>query len=87
MADNKPAYRVFRVIKRKPKPDGTPNDFWLNLGVAYAHSGDGFNLLLQAMPAPELDSESGQLQYKLVMRPFKEHEEEEAPKGKPHYKK
>ena len=42
----KPAVRAFTVIKREGK-----EDFWLNLGVAFAHEdGEGFNLLLQALP-------------------------------------
>jgi hypothetical protein len=46
-----PAYRAHTVIKREPKPDGTNNDFWLNLGVAFPHEdGEGFNILLQALP-------------------------------------
>ena len=39
-------YRVYSVIER-PKQE----DFWLNIGVAFAHEkGDGFNLMLQALP-------------------------------------
>ena len=39
-------YRVYSIIER-PKQD----DFWLNIGVAFPHeSGDGFNVLLQALP-------------------------------------
>lgn len=41
-----PAYRAYTVIKREGK-----DDFWLNLGVAFAHEdGEGFNILLQALP-------------------------------------
>lgn len=76
----KPAYRAYTVIKRDPLPDGTPNDFWLTLGVAFPHEdGDGFNLLLQAMP----------FDGKLVLRRYKEDPAEEEqqkklpkPKGK-----
>jgi hypothetical protein len=66
---NKPSHRVYTVIKRDANPDGTPNDFWLNLGVAYAHDdGNGFNLLLQALPVDA----------KLVLRTYKEKPDEEA---------
>lgn len=69
----KPAYRAYTVIKRDGK-----EDFWLNLGVAFTHEdGDGFNLLLQALP----------LDGKIVLRTYKEEEEEEKPKGKSHHKK
>jgi hypothetical protein len=63
-----PAYRAYTVIKREGK-----DDYWLNLGVAFAHEdGEGFNVLLQAMPVDG----------KLVLRRYKEDAEEEKPKGK-----
>ena len=70
----KPAYRAYTVIKRENK-----DDYWLNLGVAFPHEdGEGFNLLLQALP----------LDGKIVLRNYKEDEEEEQKgKGKPSYKK
>jgi hypothetical protein len=71
----KPAYRAYTVVKREGK-----DDFWLNIGVAFAHDDkDGFNLLLQALP----------LDGKIVLRTYKEDEEEEqkATKGKPNNKK
>jgi hypothetical protein len=70
----KPAYRAYTVIKRENK-----DDYWLNLGVAFPHEdGEGFNLLLQAMP----------LDGKIVLRTYKEDEEEEQKgKGKPSNKK
>src|ERR1044071_6494256 len=41
-----PAYRAYTVIKREGE-----DDYWLNLGVAFPHEdGEGFNLLLQALP-------------------------------------
>ena len=58
-----PAYRVYTVIKRDGK-----DDFWLNLGVAFAHEdGEGFNILLQALPVDA----------KLVLRTYKEKPEEQ----------
>ena len=70
---SKPAFRAYTVIKREGK-----EDFWLNLGVAFAHEdGQGYNLLLQALP----------IDGKIVLRTYKEDEEEEKPKGKPGYKK
>ena len=51
-------YRVYSVIER-PKQE----DFWLKIGVAFPHEkGDGFNLLLQALPLHG--------QGKLVMRAY-----------------
>ena len=68
-----PAFRAYTVIKKEGK-----DDFWLNLGVAFPHDdGEGFNLLLQALP----------LDGKIVLRRYKEDAEEEKPKGKPGYKK
>ncbi|MEZ5844830.1 MAG: hypothetical protein R3D27_13995 [Hyphomicrobiaceae bacterium] len=65
----KPAYRAYSVIKR----DGDKEDFWLNLGVAFAHDdGEGFNVLLQALP----------LDGKLVLRRYKEEEQDDKAKGK-----
>ena len=64
----KPAYRAYTVIKRDGK-----EDFWLNLGVCFPHEDhEGFNLLLQALP----------LDGKIVLRTYKEEEEEDKPKGK-----
>jgi hypothetical protein len=65
----KPSHRAYTVIKRENK-----DDFWLNIGVAFPHDDkDGFNLLLQALP----------LDGKIVLRTYKEDEEEQKPKGKP----
>lgn len=42
----KPAHRVYTVIKR----DGQ-DDYWLNIGATFAHQdGKGFNVMLQALP-------------------------------------
>ena len=58
-----PTHRAYTVIKREGK-----DDYWLNLGVAFRHEdGEGFNLLLQAMP----------LDGKLVLRTYKEKPEEQ----------
>ena len=55
-----PAYRAYSVIKR----DGQ-DDFWLAIGAAFPHqSGDGFNVVLQALPIPGADG-----QCKIVLRP------------------
>lgn len=60
-----PAYQAYTVIKR----DGQ-DDFWLNVGAAFAHqNGDGFNVILQAMP----------LNGKIVLRPPKKQEDSEQP--------
>ena len=69
---SKPTHRAYTVIKRDKK-----DDYWLNIGVAFAHDDNGgFNLLLQAMP----------LDGKIVLRTYKEDEEEEK-KAKPQYSK
>ena len=70
---SKPAFRAYTVIKRDGK-----DDFWLNLGVAFAHEDHkGFNLLLQALP----------IDGKLVLREYTEEEEKPEPKTKGSYKK
>ena len=54
--------------------DAFKDDYWLNIGVCFAHDDkDGFNLLLQALP----------LDGKIVLRTYKEDEEEQPAKGKP----
>ncbi len=76
-----PAYRAYTVIKREPNADGTSNDYWLNLGIVFSHEdGDGFNVLLQALPVDA----------KLVLRRYKEKPEEQeqvVQKGKKFVKK
>jgi hypothetical protein len=63
VAMSAPAYRAYTVIKREGK-----EDYWLNLGVCFKHDDrEGFNLLLQAMP----------LDGKIVLRTYKEREEEQ----------
>ncbi len=71
---SKPAFRAYTVIKREGK-----EDFWLNVGVAFAHDdGKGFNILLQALPTDA----------KLVLREYTEEEEEKpTPKAKGSFKK
>jgi hypothetical protein len=61
MAAQQPAYRAYTVIKRGEGQD----DFWLAIGAAFPHqSGDGFNVVLQALPIPNGDG-----QCKIVLRP------------------
>ena len=68
-----PAYRAYTVIKREGK-----DDYWLNLGVCFAQEdGEGFNLLLQAMPTDG----------KLVLRTYKEKPEEQEKVIKAKFKK
>jgi len=63
-ATTQPAYRAFTVIKRGEGQD----DFWLPIGAAFKHqSGDGFNVILQALPIPNGDG-----QCKIVLRPPKD---------------
>jgi hypothetical protein len=62
-----PAYRAYTVVKRGEGQD----DFWLAIGAAFAHqSGDGFNVVLQALPIPNGDG-----QCKIVLRPPKSDDE------------
>jgi hypothetical protein len=69
---SKPTHRAYSVTKTR----GQGCDYWLNIGVCFAHEDkDGFNLLLQALP----------LDGKIVLRTYKEDEEEE--KGKASHKK
>jgi hypothetical protein len=63
MAGQQPAYRAFTVIKREGE-----DDFWLRIGAAFPHqSGDGFNVILQALPLPDGDGTC-----KIVLRPPKD---------------
>jgi len=62
---HQPAMRAFTVIKREGQ-----DDFWLPIGAAFKHqSGDGYNVILQAMPIPNGDG-----QCKIVLRPPKDDE-------------
>ena len=63
---HQPAMRAFTVIKREGQ-----DDFWLPIGAAFAHqNGDGFNVILQALPIPNGDG-----QCKIVLRPPKSDDE------------
>jgi hypothetical protein len=63
MSSTQPALRAFTVIKREGQ-----DDFWLPIGAAFPHqSGDGFNVILQALPIPNGDG-----QCKIVLRPPKD---------------
>jgi hypothetical protein len=63
-----PAYRAFTVIKREGQ-----DDFWLPIGAAFAHqSGDGLNLILQALPIAGPDGVC-----KVVLRPPKDDQQQE----------
>jgi len=67
---HQPAMRAFTVIKREGQ-----DDFWLAIGAAFAHqNGDGFNVILQALPIPDKDG-----QCKIVLRPPKADEAEPPP--------
>jgi hypothetical protein len=62
MASQQPAYKAYTVVKSEGK-----DDFWLAIGAAFPHqSGDGFNIILQALPIPNGDG-----QCKIVLRPPK----------------
>lgn len=69
----RPSHRIYSVIKRENK-----EDFWLNLGVAFPHEdGQGFNVLLQALP----------IDGKLVLRVYKDDEDEDPKAKAKQYKK
>ena len=81
MAIQQPMYRAYTVIKRGEGHD----DFWLAIGAAFQHqSGDGLNIVLQALPLPGPDGTC-----KLVLRPprgeqeTERHEEREGRNQKP----
>jgi hypothetical protein len=60
---HQPSHRAFTVIKREGQ-----DDFWLPIGAAFPHqSGDGFNVVLQALPIPDGDGVC-----KIVLRPPKD---------------
>jgi hypothetical protein len=67
MAKEQPAYRAFVIIKREGE-----EDFWLRIGAAFPHhSGDGYNVILQALPIPDGDGTC-----KIVLRPPKDDKNE-----------
>jgi hypothetical protein len=69
-----PAYRAYTVVKRGEGQD----DFWLAIGAAFPHqSGDGFNVVLQALPIPNGDG-----QCKIVLRPPKGDDAEQQPQDR-----
>ena len=60
MANQQPSHRAYTIVKREGQ-----DDFWLAIGAAFPHqSGDGFNVILQALPIP-----GGDGQCKIVLRP------------------
>lgn len=62
MSTVQPAMRAFTVVKREGQ-----DDFWLPIGAAFKHqSGDGYNVILQALPLPNGDGTC-----KIVLRPPK----------------
>jgi hypothetical protein len=64
-----PSYRAFTVVKREGE-----KDFWQPIGAAFPHqSGDGYNIILQALPIPNGDG-----QCKIVLRPPKDQDGEPA---------
>jgi hypothetical protein len=70
MANQQPSHRAYTVIKREGQ-----DDFWLAIGAAFPHqSGDGFNVVLQALPIPNGDG-----QCKIVLRPPKGDDNEPQP--------
>jgi len=61
-SSSQPAYRAYTVIEREGQ-----EPFWLPIGAAFRHqSGDGLNVILQALPIGNGDG-----QVKIVLRPPK----------------
>jgi hypothetical protein len=61
-----PSHRAFTIVKREGE-----DDWWIPIGAAFPHqSGDGFNVILQALPIPNGDGVC-----KIVLRPPKEDKE------------
>jgi hypothetical protein len=72
-SQQQPSHRAFTVIKREGQ-----DDFWLPIGAAFPHqSGDGFNIILQALPLPNGDG-----QCKIVLRPPKDERDEQRPQDR-----
>ena len=70
MANQQPNYRAYTVVKREGQ-----DDFWLAIGAAFQHQdGDGFNVVLQALPIPNGDG-----QCKIVLRPPKADDDRQQP--------
>ena len=70
MANQQPNYRAYTVVKREGQ-----DDFWLAIGAAFQHQdGDGFNVVLQALPIPNGDG-----QCKIVLRPPKADDTDQKP--------
>jgi len=68
MANQQPSHRAYTVIKREGQ-----DDFWLAIGAAFPHqSGDGFNIILQALPISNGDG-----QCKIVLRPPKDDQQDQ----------
>ena len=66
MANQQPTHRAYTIVKREGQ-----DDFWLAIGAAFPHqSGDGFNVILQALPLPNGDGTC-----KIVLRPPKSDDE------------
>lgn len=67
MTQQKPMLRAYTVVKREGQ-----DDYWLPIGAAFPHqSGEGFNVILQALPIQNSDG-----QCKIVLRPPKGDEDE-----------
>jgi hypothetical protein len=72
MATQQPSYRAYTVVKREGQ-----DDFWLAIGAAFMHQdGDGYNLVLQALPIPNGDG-----QCKIVLRLPKDETADQQPQG------
>lgn len=68
MANQQPTHRAYTVIKREGQ-----EDFWLAIGAVFAHQdGDGFNVVLQALP----------IDGKIVLRQPKDDQPAETPQGR-----
>ena len=65
---HEPSHRAYTIIKREGQ-----DDFWLAIGAAFPHqSGDGMNIILQALPLPGADGTC-----KIVLRPPRDDQQQE----------
>ncbi len=63
-----PTFNAYVVTRREGK-----EDWWMQIGAVFAHKdGDGFNVILQALPIPNGDG-----QCKIVLRPPKQQEDKQ----------
>ena len=67
------------TVRKYTTSDGEEKSSWTKIGVAFPHkSGGGFNVQLDAIPAPAA-SKDGSMKYEIVLRPPMERDGDERP--------